>query len=164
MPPKPTDTVYPSRKQSRLKNWREESNVYYLWRNLWVKLSMVAGSILHVRSGSCPLVGDADQKLRPVKIHYRPYVFWEPGQRSEYSFSLRAGRCGDQIQVGGEIFHTRPDWSWSPLILQYNGCRVCFPGGRASGTWRLHPPHLAPRLKKEYSYTSTSPLCLYGGL
>jgi hypothetical protein len=25
-----------------------------------------------------------------------------------------------------------------------------------------HPPHLAPRLKKEYSYTSTLPLSLRG--
>jgi hypothetical protein len=95
---------------------------------------MVAGSILHVRSGGCSLVGDADQRLRPVKIHYRPYVFREPGQRSDYSSLLRAGQCGDRIQVGGVIFHTRPDWPWSPLILQYSGYRVCFPRGKASGT------------------------------
>ena len=30
-----------------------------------------------------------------------------------------------------------------------------FPGGKAAGAWRWTPPHLAPRLKKEYSYTST---------
>jgi hypothetical protein len=28
----------------------------------------------------------------------------------------------------GEIFHTRPDWSWSPLSFQSNGYRVFFPG------------------------------------
>jgi hypothetical protein len=41
-----------------------------------------------------------------------------------------------------------------------------FPGNKAAGAWRGvdHPPHLAPRLKKEYSYTSTPPLglrCLF---
>ena len=30
-----------------------------------------------------------------------------------------------------------------------------FPGGKEAGAWRNHPPHLAPRLKKEQSYTST---------
>ena len=34
------------------------------------------------------------------------------GQRSRYSNSLRAGWSGDQIPVGGEIFHTCPDRSW----------------------------------------------------
>jgi hypothetical protein len=35
-----------------------------------------------------------------------------------------------------------------------------FPGVKRSGHGGDHPPHLAPRLKKEYSYTSIPPLGL----
>jgi hypothetical protein len=35
---------------------------------------------------------------------------------------------------GGEIFRTRPDRSWGPSSLLYNGYRV-FPGGKAAGAW-----------------------------
>jgi hypothetical protein len=34
----------------------------------------------------------------------------------------------------GEIFRTRPDRSWDPPSLLYNGCRV-FPGGKAAREW-----------------------------
>ena len=37
-----------------------------------------------------------------------------------------------------------------------------FPGVKRPGRGVDHQPHLAPRLKKEYSYTSTPPLCLHG--
>ena len=37
-----------------------------------------------------------------------------------------------------------------------------FPGGKASGMWLYHPPHLAPRLKKELSYSSTPRLWFHG--
>ena len=36
--------------------------------------------------------------------------------------------------------------------------------GKTAGPWRSPPPHLAPKLKKEYNYTSTLPLglrCLF---
>jgi hypothetical protein len=54
---------------------------------------------------------------------------------------------------GGEIFHTRPDQLWGPTSLLYNEYRA-IPGGKTAGTGREgggvnHPPHLAPRLKKE---------------
>jgi len=39
---------------------------------------------------------------------------------------------------------------------------VPFSGGKAAGVWRWQPLHLAPRLKKEYSYVSIRPLDLYG--
>jgi len=42
--------------------------------------------------------------------------------------TLRAGRSGDRIPVGGEIFHTRPDRPWGPPSLLYNEYQV-FPGG-----------------------------------
>jgi hypothetical protein len=57
---------------------------------------------------------------------------------------------GIESRWRGEIFRTRPDRPWGLPSLLYNGYRV-FPGGKAAGAWRCvyHPPHLAPRLKKE---------------
>jgi len=61
---------------------------------------------------------------------------------------LLTGRSGDRIPVGGKIFRTRPDRSWGPPSLLYNGYRVSFPGVKRPGRAVDHPPHLAPRLKK----------------
>ena len=70
---------------------------------------------------------------------------------------LRAGRCRGSNPGEGEIFRTCPKRLWGPPSLLYN----VYPGSKAAGAW-LWPPHLAPRLKKEYSYTSTPPLGLRG--
>jgi hypothetical protein len=56
------------------------------------------------------------------------------GQRNRYSDSLRAGRSGDRIPVGGEIFPTRSERPWNPPSLPYNVYRD-FPGVKAAGTW-----------------------------
>ena len=58
-----------------------------------------------------------------------------PGQLSRYSDSLQAGRSGDRIPVGGEIFRTCPDLSWCPPSLLNDGYRG-FPGGKAAGACR----------------------------
>ena len=78
-----------------------------------------------------------------------------------YNDSLWAGRSRGSNPGGGDIFLTCPDRLWVPPRLLYNGYRV-FPGGKAAGAWRDHPPQLAPRLKKEQSYHSTPPLGLRG--
>ena len=62
------------------------------------------------------------------------YLYKGPGQLSRYSDSLRAGRSGDRIPVGGEIFRTRPDRPCGPPSFLYNGYRV-FTGGKAAGAW-----------------------------
>ena len=72
-----------------------------------------------------------------------------PGQRSRYSDSLRAGRSGVRIPVGGEIFRTRPYRPWGPPSLLYDGYRVSFPGVKRPGRGVDHPPHLVPKLKEE---------------
>ena len=56
------------------------------------------------------------------------YYMWA-GSFSRYSDWLQAGRSGDQIPVGGEIFRTCPDRPWGPPSLLYNGYRV-FPRGK----------------------------------
>jgi hypothetical protein len=62
-------------------------------------------------------------------------IFYE---KREYSFGIRAGRSGDRIPVGGEIFSTRPDRPWGLPSLLYNGYRV-IPGGKAAGAWSWLP-------------------------
>jgi len=55
-----------------------------------------------------------------------------------------------------------PERPWGPPSVLYNVYRV-FPGGKAAGGVALTTHHhLAPRLKKEFSYTSTPPLGLRG--
>ena len=71
-----------------------------------------------------------------------------PEQLSRYSDSLRAGRSGDQMPVGGEIFRNCPDRPWGPHSLLYNGYRVTFPRVKRPGRGVEHPPHLLLRLKE----------------
>jgi len=52
-----------------------------------------------------------------------------PGSSVGIAPELRAGRSGDRIPVGVEIFRTCPDRPWGPPSLLYNGYRV-FPGGK----------------------------------
>ena len=62
----------------------------------------------------------------------------------------------------GEIFRTRSDRPWGPPSLLYDRYRVSFPGVKRPGRGVDYPPHLTPRLKKEYRYTSTPPPGLHG--
>ena len=48
-----------------------------------------------------------------------------------YTSSIRAGRSGDRIPVGGGLFRQRPDRPWGSPSLLYNVYRV-FPGGKAA--------------------------------
>ena len=59
------------------------------------------------------------------------------GQDSSVGTPTRygAGRSGDRIPVGGEIFRACPDRPWGPPSFLYIRYRV-FPGGKAAGAWR----------------------------
>ena len=59
------------------------------------------------------------------------------GRNSSVGTATRYGLDGPGIESwwGGEIFRTRPDKTWCPLNLLYNGYRV-IPGGKAARAWR----------------------------
>jgi hypothetical protein len=56
----------------------------------------------------------------------------------------------DRIPVGGNIFLTRPDRAWDSPASYTMGTGT-FPAVKRQGRGVDHPPHLSPRLKKEYS-------------
>ena len=78
-------------------------------------------------------------------------------QRLATGWTVRGSNPG-----GGKIFRTRPDRPWDPPSLLYNGNQVSLPGVKRSGRGVNHPPHLAPRLKKKYSYLPPPPVGLHG--
>jgi hypothetical protein len=88
--------------------------------------------------------------------------FLTPG-RAQSVLRLDTGWTVRESKSGrGEIFCTRPERPWGPPSLLHNGYQVSFPGVKRQGRGVDHPPHLAPRLKKRQSYTSTPPLNLCG--
>ena len=72
-----------------------------------------------------------------------------PGWLSRYSDSLRARLSGNRVPVGGEIYRTRPDRSWGPSSLQYNGYHISFQGVKQPGRGVTTHHHVAQRLRKE---------------
>ena len=71
------------------------------------------------------------------------------------SDSLRVGRPGDRIAVGARFSSSvQPRVKWVPGLSRGETNR----GVRGVN----HPPHLAPRSKKEYSYTYIPPVSLCG--
>jgi hypothetical protein len=72
------------------------------------------------------------------------------GIATSYGWTVRGSNPS-----GGKIFRTRPDRPWGPTCLLHNGYRDSLPGVKRPARGVDHPPHLAPRLKREQSYTST---------
>ena len=62
----------------------------------------------------------------------------DPGNSVGIATELRAGRSGDRIPVGGEIFRTCPDRPWGSPSLLYNGYQV-FPGVKSGRGVTLTP-------------------------
>jgi len=100
-----------------------------------------------------------------------PGSLWA-GYRRRYSNWLRAGRAGNRMPLGGEIFRTCPHRPWGPPSLLYKGYRVVPGGKERPGRDADHSPPSSAVAKKEYSYTSTPPMgrtvctetqCLYNG-
>ena len=75
---------------------------------------------------------------------------------------LRAGRSGDRIPVGAR-FSAPVKTGPGAHPASYTMGTESFPGVKRPGRGLDHtPPHIAPRLKKEYTYTSTPSLGLRG--
>ena len=86
-----------------------------------------------------------------------------PRQLSQYSKSLRAGRSGDRIPVGGgRNFPCRPERPVGSPSLSYNTYRV-FPPVKRPEIGAEHPPPSSDGLRIGWKYTCTSisPLCLH---
>jgi hypothetical protein len=64
--------------------------------------------------------------------------------------------------VGGGIFSAPVQTGIGAHPASYTMGTGAFPGVKRPGRGVDQPPHLAPRLKKEQSYTSTSPLVFRG--
>jgi hypothetical protein len=87
--------------------------------------------------------------------------------RAEYSVdyksnsdSLRAGRSGDRISVGGEIFRTCADRLCCPPSLLYYEYRVSFLGVKRPGSGVNHPPPSSAEVKERvelYLYSPSGP-------
>ena len=95
--------------------------------------------------------------------YYQEETSLGPRQLSRYSDSLQAGPSVDRIPVLKRF--SAPIQTCSEAHPA--SCTMdtgSLPGVKRPGRGVHHPPHLAPRLKKELSYTSTPPLGLRGML
>jgi hypothetical protein len=75
---------------------------------------------------------------------------------------LWAERSGDRIPVGARFFAAVKTGSGTHLASYTMGTESLTRGESGRGVELTTHPHLVPGLKKEYSYTSTSPPCLHG--
>ena len=72
-----------------------------------------------------------------------------PGSSVGIAAELRAGRSGDRIPVGDEIFRICPDRPWGPHNLLYNGDRVFHGVKERSGRNADPSPPSSAVVKKE---------------
>jgi hypothetical protein len=114
-------------------------------------LKLVESISRHIVDYSTPFTSPFLRYQRVQRRIWRtPMNSWEPGWRSRYSDTLRAGRSGDRIRWD-DIFRTYPDPLRGPPSLLYNGYRV-FPGSKGSrGLMLTTHPILVPRLRKRWA-------------
>jgi hypothetical protein len=105
-----------------------------------------------------PIKQEAGWAPEPVstfrRITFATVGIWRPGYLSRYTDSLRVGRSGDRIQVEArfsESIQTGPTSHPSSYTTSIGS----FPRVQRPGVALTTHSHLAPRLKKEYSYTTT---------
>ena len=75
--------------------------------------------------------------------------------------TVRAGRSGDRIPVGGKIFRTRPDRSWAHRASYTVGTRS-FPGVKRPGHGVDHPSLSSVEAKEIVELYFYSPLWFRG--
>ena len=96
-----------------------------------------------------------------LQLRYVPVIGGASVWLSRYSDSLLAGRSLDRIPVKAR-FSAPVQTGTGTHLASYSMGTGTFPGLKRAGPGVDHPPHLALRLKKEKSYTSTPPLGLRG--
>ena len=89
------------------------------------------------------------------------YINTGPGSSVGIATDLRAGMSGDRILMGVR-FSSPVQTGRGAHPASCTMGTGSYPGVKRPGRGVDHPPHLAPRLKKEYSFTSTPPLGLRG--
>ena len=79
--------------------------------------------------------------LSILLLYYSATIIWKHRRRYAAEIAQSVWRLatgctvrGSNPRWGGEIFRTRPDRSWGPPSLLYNGYRV-LPGDNAAGKW-----------------------------
>lgn len=113
-------------------------------------------------------------RRRPASLHpatsYGFYWFsfsalWEPRWLSRYSdwftdWAIRASSHGR----GKRIFCSaeREERPWGPPSLLFKAYRDSSPGVRRPGCEIAHIPSCSAEVRNGCSYTSTSPVCIYG--
>ena len=86
---------------------------------------------------------------------------WTGIAQSVYRLSYGLDGHGIKSKGGREFSHlSRP--ALGPTLFPIQLGTGCFPGAKRPGRGVDNPPHLAPRLKKEYICTPTTPLGLRG--
>ena len=95
-------------------------------------------------------VDSSDSGLVPVN------VFFEHNNLC-YNDSLRAGRSGDRIPMGSDIFRTCPAQPWGPPWLLYNGYRVIPRGVKRPGLGLNHAPSSSVEVKERVELYLYSP-------
>ena len=127
-----------SRRTSQPLSWRSE-----------MKTGATSDAFVLTRQMSLPKkkkeVKLSTLRKRQLYIEYKTATVcpWA-GYLSRYTDWLWAGRFGDRIPLGGEIFHTCPDRPWGPLSLLYNVC-LSFPGVKSGqGVTLTRHPLLVP--------------------
>ena len=84
------------------------------------------------------------------------------GWDSAVGIGTRYGLDGLEIEsrLGGEVFHTHPDWPRGPPSLLYNGQEVSFPEVKWPGRVIDHPPPSSAEVKERvelYLYSPSVP-------
>jgi hypothetical protein len=95
------------------------------------------------------------QKLTPTRLFNQPTALYV----GRYSDWLRAGRSGDRIPVGGEIFRILPDRPWGTPSLLYSG-HWGIPGGKSPEAWLWPPTPSSAEVKERvelYIYSPSGP-------
>ena len=85
------------------------------------------------------------------------------GRDSSVGIATRYGLDGSGIESRWEARFFAPVLTGPGAHpASYTMATGSFPGVKRPGRGVFHPPHLAPKLKKAYSYTSTPPMGLRG--